>query len=198
MARPRAEDYDAKRLAILAGAAGVLAAHGYDRSSMSLIAEACGVSKASLYHYYTGKDDIVHDIIRQHLDRLIHAVHAADPGVAGAPEQRLGCLVEALLEAYRDATNHHVIQINDLKRLPQDWQDALLAKQRGLVGLFTSALLDASPNLRASRPQLTAAIMSLFGMLNWHYLWFREDGPMSRADYAALATRIIIEGTRSL
>ena len=37
--------------------------------------------------------------------------------------------------------------------------------------------------------------MSLFGMLNWHYLWFREGRSLSRADYARLATQLIIAGT---
>jgi TetR/AcrR family transcriptional regulator len=34
--------------------------------------------------------------------------------------------------------------------------------------------------------------MSLFAMLNWAYTWFKEDGPMSRADYARLAAGRII------
>lgn len=198
MARPRADDYDDKRQAIVDASARVLAEHGYDRSSMSLIAEACGVSKASLYHYYAGKDELINDIILTHQDRLIAAVHAADPGPLTPAEERLGALVEALLEAYRDADAHHVIQINDLKRLPAPLKDAILDKQRGLVALFTQALVATNPNLNQSSPSLKAMTMSLFGMLNWHYLWFKENGPLSRQDYAALATRIIIDGTKGL
>ena len=40
--------------------------------------------------------------------------------------------------------------------------------------------------------------MSLFGMLNWHYMWFKEGGAMTRDDYAELAARLITEGTRDL
>jgi TetR/AcrR family transcriptional regulator len=40
--------------------------------------------------------------------------------------------------------------------------------------------------------------MSLFGMLNWHYMWFREGGTMSREDYADLATTLLIEGAQAL
>jgi len=36
--------------------------------------------------------------------------------------------------------------------------------------------------------------MSLFGMLNWVYMWFREDGTLSREDYAKVATTLILEG----
>ncbi len=40
--------------------------------------------------------------------------------------------------------------------------------------------------------------MSLFGVLNWTYLWFREDGKLSREDYAKVATRLCVEGVARL
>ncbi len=40
--------------------------------------------------------------------------------------------------------------------------------------------------------------MSLFGLLNWHYTWFRDGGPLSRADYAKLATRLFLDGAKAL
>jgi TetR/AcrR family transcriptional regulator len=40
--------------------------------------------------------------------------------------------------------------------------------------------------------------MSLFGMLNWFYMWFRGNGAISRADYAKLATQLLVGGVRSL
>ncbi|NBP52464.1 MAG: TetR/AcrR family transcriptional regulator, partial [Actinobacteria bacterium] len=56
MARPRAADYDDKRAAILRRAAELFAEKGYDRTSMTEIAAALGVSKALFYHYYPSKD----------------------------------------------------------------------------------------------------------------------------------------------
>ena len=40
---------------------------GYDRASMEQIARACGIKKASLYHYYPSKEAILHELIRAHL-----------------------------------------------------------------------------------------------------------------------------------
>jgi hypothetical protein len=31
-------------------------------------------------------------------------------------------------------------------------------------------------------------------MLNWHYLWHREDGPLTRADYARMAAALVADG----
>jgi hypothetical protein len=36
--------------------------------------------------------------------------------------------------------------------------------------------------------------MTVFGMLNWHYLWFRDGGPMTRAEYADFVTSLVLAG----
>jgi AcrR family transcriptional regulator len=44
-----------KHEAILAGAAAVFAAHGYEGASMSMITAAAGVSKGTIYQHFSGK-----------------------------------------------------------------------------------------------------------------------------------------------
>ena len=197
MARTRATDYDDKRRAILSRAARLFADDGFDRVSMASIAADCGVSKALLYHYYESKDALLFDVIGEHLEVLCEAVEAADDPSA-EPEARLTRLVQTLLDCYRDADAQHKVQVNDLDKLPPDKQDALKALERRLVTVFAGALLPLNPDLDKNRPLLKPVTMSLFGMLNWHYMWFRPEGPISREDYAAIATRIIVSGARNL
>src|SRR5829696_2096714 len=196
MARTRATDYDDKRRAILDRSAELFAEHGYDRASMSKIAEACGVSKANLYHYYRDKEELLFDVIRFHLEELLEVVEAADrPDLAAAP--RLKELVAALLEAYRDADAQHNVQINGLRLLPADRQTELKAMERDLVKIFSDAVAGVAPQLKGTK-LLKPVTMSLFGMINWHYLWFKPVGQISRSEYAELVTQLILDGTRNL
>jgi AcrR family transcriptional regulator len=195
MARTRAQDYDAKRDAILRRAAELFAEHGYPGTSISMIAEACGVSKALLYHYYSDKEAVLFDIVSTHLDELVEVVEAASAN-ARAGVSRLEAMVTGLLEAYREADAQHQVQLNNLKLLPKDRQEVLRAKERRLVALFAAAIAEAEPSI-GDGPYLKPITMSLFGMLNWHYLWFREEGNVSRADYARLATQLILGGAKT-
>jgi TetR/AcrR family transcriptional regulator len=196
MARTRANDYDEKRRAILDRSAELFAAHGYDRASMSKIAEACGVSKANLYHYYRDKEELLFDVIRFHLEELLEVVEAADrPDLE--PSERLRDLVAALLEAYRDADAQHNVQINGLRLLPADRQAELKAMERELVRIFSDAVAGVAPQIRGTK-LLKPVTMSLFGMVNWHYLWFKDTGEISRADYADIVARLVVDGTRNL
>lgn len=196
MARPRAADYDGKRKAILDRSVKLFAKNGYDRTSMAEVAAACRVSKALLYHYYVNKDELLFDILRAHLEGLIGAVRVVDEKLP--PRQRLRALVGALLEAYRDADYQHKIQINELSKLPAAKRQQLIALERELVRIFSEAIAAVNPSVGASPRLLKPVTMSLFGMLNWHYMWFREGGPMSREEYADLATQLLIEGAASL
>jgi TetR/AcrR family transcriptional regulator len=196
MARPRANNYDDKRRAILDRSAELFSEYGYDRASMNKIAAACGVSKANLYHYYTDKDELLFDVIRVHLEDLLQVVEAADhPDLA--PAARLRELVAALLEAYRDADAQHSVQISSMRFLSDERQSTLKNMERELVRIFSSAVSGIAPQL-AGTTMLKPVTMSLFGMVNWHYLWFRSQGPFTRADYADLVTRLITDGTRDL
>ncbi|EKF43455.1 TetR family transcriptional regulator [Nitratireductor indicus C115] len=197
MARTRAKDYDDKRDAILHGAASIFARDGYDRASMSQLAGELGVSKALLYHYYASKEALLYDIIAAHLQDLVETVEEADDPAA-PPETRLERLVIALLEAYRDADNEHRVQLSGLKLLPEEQQDELKALERRLVLVFAEAVRQINPSAFEGRPLLKPVTMSLFGMLNWFYMWFREGGSLSRGDYAKLATELLVNGVRAL
>jgi TetR/AcrR family transcriptional regulator len=197
MARSRAKDYDEKRLSLLRQAAAVFARDGYDRASMAGLASECGVSKALFYHYYASKEALLFDIISSHLEDLLEAIEAADdPGLA--PEARLEALVAALLDVYRDADAKHKLQIGAMRLLPDADQAHLKGLERQIVARFADAVKAIAPEAFEGSPLLKPVTMSLFGMLNWFYMWFREGGPVSRADYARIATRLLVGGVKDL
>ena len=197
MARTRAKDYDDKRDAMLHQAAVVFSRDGYDRASMAQLAAECGVSKALLYHYYVSKEALLFAIVESHLSDLVDAVNQADDERL-APAERLEALVAALLDAYRDADAEHRVQIEGLRLLPEAEQEELKALERKLVRTFAGAIRDVDPDTFEGTVLLKPVTMSLFGMLNWFYMWHREDGPLDRQAYARLATALLVGGVREL
>ena len=193
MPRGLARDHEDKRAAIRAGAASYFAAHGFDRASMAGAARACGVSKALLYHYHASKEALLFDILDTHLSGLVTVVER----VGGVdPQARLRGLVRAVLMAYRDSDSEHRLQLEALTALPPDQQAVLRGHQRRLVEMLSGALGAASPALGGDR--LHATTMSVFGMLNWFFLWHRPGRGISREDYAALVTDLVLGGLPGL
>lgn len=195
MARIRAANYDDKRRALLDVAARLFATAGFDRTSISEIASAGGVSKALLYHYYSGKDEVLFDIIHEHIQHLVAQVEAADNAEL-EPEAHLLALITAVLEAYRDADTMHKVQINELGKLAEEQQLIIRALERKLVGIMARAIVRINPRLadQDEARLLKPVTMSLFGILNWTYLWFRDGKPLSREAFARIVAQLFVDG----
>lgn len=198
MARTRANDFEEKQRGILQNAATVFAEQGMDKASMSQIASHAQVSKALLYHYYPSKDALIFAIITGHLEELDAEISAADdPGLP--PEQRLRKLVGTVLECYRGADNEHKVQLNATAALSDEQRAEITKIERRIVRHFSTVLHDLNPDLdQKQRPLLMPVTMSLFGMMNWVYMWFRDGGRISREDYADVATTLILEGIKAV
>ena len=71
--------------------------------------------------------------------------------------------------------------------------------ERGIVKRFSAVLDQINPDLNnRERPLLMPVTMSLFGMMNWVYMWFKDGGRISREDYADVATTLILEGIKAV
>ncbi|SMO34009.1 transcriptional regulator, TetR family [Thalassovita litoralis] len=191
MARGLARDHDEKRAALRKGAATYFAAHGFDRASMTGAAKSCGVSKALIYHYWSSKEDLLFDILDDHLGALLDVVETSrNAGIRG--------LIRAILTQYEDADAEHKLQIDALGVLPADRQKPLIETQKRLVQIMSDAVLLVQPDLAQDGARLRAATMSVFAVLNWFYMWHRPGRDMDRAAYADLATDFALGGLRAL
>lgn len=197
MARTRAKDYEDKQRSILETAAGVFANLGMDKASMSEIARQGKISKALLYHYYASKDELIFDIVRSHLDALDNAITTADRPDS-VPEERLRLLIRAVLEHYKDADDLHKVQLNYIAALSAEQTERVRTLERRIVRRFSTVIDQINPALGGRNALLMPVTMSLFGILNWVYMWFRDGGAVSRQDYADMVTTLMLDGVRTL
>ena len=52
--------------------------------------------------------------------------------------------------------------------------------------------------INKDKPLIMPVAMSLFGILNWMYLWFRDDGKISREDYSDIVSTMMLEGIKAV
>jgi AcrR family transcriptional regulator len=198
VARPIAKDHHEKRGHILKTAARVFADTGFARASMAQVARACGISKATIYHYYDSKDALLFDILDTYLRTLRDRIGALPLAGLAASEQ-LGMVISQTLLAYDGMDDEHKIQTEGIAQLPAAQQDILKGFQRDLVGQMSGIIAAIAPDVFAQdRPKLRSTVMSVFGMVNWFYMWNSDATPRARADYAELVTRLTLSGVKGL
>ena len=192
MARGRASGYDDQREMILAHAARLFARRGYPATSMNQVADACGLSKATIYHYFRDKYALLVSIADGHVSRLQLLVADATREAA-APELRLRELIRRIVEEYADAQDAHRVLTEDVKFLEPDDRERVLGKEREVVAGFARTVGALRPELEQvalSKP-LT---MLLFGMVNWMFMWMKPDGKLDHEAMAVVVADLFVGG----
>ncbi|HET8748119.1 MAG TPA: TetR/AcrR family transcriptional regulator, partial [Ramlibacter sp.] len=169
---------------------------GYPGTSMNQVAQACGLSKATLYHYYRDKYELLVNIAEGHVTRLQGIVDEALAAEA-APAGQLRRLIRRLVEEYANAQDAHRVLTEDVKFLDPADRERILAKEREVVAAFARVVAALRPDLQQaalSKP-LT---MLLFGMVNWLFTWMKADGPLAYEDLAPVVTDLFLGGLQSV
>ena len=196
MARPRSAGFDDHRDQILGAAARLFATRGYAATTVNDVAAACGLSKATLYHYVRDKHDLLAQVSRRHVARL-EALVSEVLARGLPPPERLRALIDCFMAAYAGAQHEHRVLTEDVKFLQPEPQHEVLDGQRRVVAAFAEAIGEISgeshPEL-AARPLPGALAMLLFGMMNWTFTWLRAAGPLSHETVARMVSELFFGG----
>ncbi|HEY1092602.1 MAG TPA: TetR/AcrR family transcriptional regulator [Burkholderiaceae bacterium] len=192
MARGRSPDFDATRDKILAQAARLFANKGFPGTSMNEVAEACEVSKPTLYHYVRDKHELLVQICESHvasLETLTDEVRAQ--GLE--PEAHLRALILRFVREYGAAQHEHRVLTEDVKFIEAEARERLRAVERRVVAAFADAVAAVRPELGDSRLHKPLTML-LFGMINWTFTWLRPDGELSYDDVAPMVVELFFGG----
>ena len=192
MARLRSAGWDDQRAHILSAAARLFGTRGYSATTMNAVAQACGVSKATLYHYVRDKHDLLAQITVGHVRRLEALVQEAK-ALDLAPEAHLRELVQRFMHAYASAEHEHRVLTEDVKFLAAADRDAVLAAQRRVVAAYAGAVAALRPDLGEVGLHKPMAML-LFGMINWTFTWLRAGGALTHESLAPLVLALFLGG----
>ncbi len=196
MPRGRASGYDTQREQILARAAELFALQGYTATSMNQVAQACGVSKPSLYHYVRDKYQLLVEIAEGHVT-LLKTLASQVQRQPLDPQAQLRELIDSFVGAYAGSRAAHRVLTEDVKFLEPADRDRLLAVQREVVAAFADAIARVRPELR--RAELHKPLtMLLFGMMNWMFTWLQPGGRLTYAAISPVVADLFLGGLNAV
>ncbi|MGZ5269768.1 MAG: TetR/AcrR family transcriptional regulator [Ramlibacter sp.] len=192
MGRGRHAGYDDQRELILARAAHLFAERGYSATSMNEVAEACGLSKATLYHYYRDKYALLFSIADTHVERLQRIAREA-AAESAEPQGRLRALVRRLVEAYADAQDAHWVLTSEVRFLEPADRRRVLDRERELVAAFADVVGALRPDLKGAALDKPLTML-LFGMVNWMFTWMKPGGALDHDAMAPVVADLFLGG----
>ncbi len=184
MTSANADKHEAQRQRIIAHAVSAFARTGFASASLSELARACDISKATLYHYFDSKDAILFAALDSYTKRLLELVDGAR---ASQPEPVLTvrAIVRALAADYVEARSQQISLLMDVKFLPEPQRAQIKRQERAVVESIAQALELAYPK-RFTERNRKALTMALLGNLNFSFAWFRPHGELTQDEFATL------------
>jgi AcrR family transcriptional regulator len=192
MARTQAADYELRRADIVEKAAGLYAAKGFRGASVSDVAEACGISKSLVYHYFPSTRDILFSVMSSHVEDLLAAVETAGARNA-APRVKLKALLRDFLALYAGAADRQTVLLNELDQLDPEARAKIVGAQRLVIDKVEAILGEVRPDLSTSDKHRVVTML-FFGMINWLHTWYDPEQPIKPDAVADLAAALFLDG----
>ncbi len=165
--------------------------HGYDATSIGMLAERLGLSKSAIYHHVASKDELLALALDEALDGLEGALRAAEES-AGTAADRLALVLREAVLVLADRLPYVTLLLR--VRGNTEVERAALQRRRAFDHAVAALVAEARDEgaLRADADPAVVARL-LFGMINSLTEWYDPAGALTPDDLAdtirALALR---------
>ena len=151
--------HSAARTRVLDAALDLFATHGVSGTSLQMIADAVGITKAAVYHQFRTKEQIVITVTERELGRLEPSLEEAE-AYADGPQARDALLVRVIEMAVRDRRLVRTLQFDPVVvRLLAEHKPFQLFMDRLYQVLLSDAGLDGRIEAAMFSGALSTAVM---------------------------------------
>ncbi|MFD4786341.1 TetR/AcrR family transcriptional regulator [Streptomyces sp. NPDC058459] len=180
---------------LLSVAVGVFNERGYDGTSMEHLSRAAGISKSSIYHHVSGKEELLRRAVSRALDGLF-AILDEEHARVGRPVERLEHVVRRMVEVLISELPYVTLLLR--VRGNTEAERWALERRRDfdhrVAGLLRAAAEDG--DVRGD-VEVRLATRLVFGMINSIVEWYRpEPGGAGGREVADAVVRLVFAGLR--
>jgi AcrR family transcriptional regulator len=169
----------AGQTALLEAARQEFSERGFGSASIRDIAQRAGMSLSAMYHYYSGKQELLHALLDEGMDRYVAAVGEALDRVGRSPADRLSAVVAATTRFRGEHAARSNILLLEERSLDEDRLQRYARRQAEATNFFREPIDAGVASGEFLTPYPDEARRGVIAMCNAVAQWYREDGPLS-------------------
>jgi len=161
---------------ILDAAAQVFRQKGFHGASMSAIAEAVNLQKASLYHHVASKQEILLALLDRALIMLTEHI-AVIAGQEIPADRKLRQMIKAYLQMLAENGDLTAVLLFEHRSLDKKTHTRHVPQRDKFEGLWRDVLIEGARAGIFACPDTGLVVRALMGIMNWTLTWYSPEGP---------------------
>ncbi len=175
----------------------LVAEHGFEEASVSMLASSLGISKGTVVHHFPSKNLILVDAHLQYMERRVSEMYRVLDSEPDSSKQ-LAAMIYCIIRAHRDDRPGTISFLREQSRFPFGGD---VHRLRTLRNEFTSIMSGIIRRGQASgafgQSDVTLTSMQVFGMCNYVWSWFRPEEATTVEAVAAEFASNTLRGLRA-
>jgi len=192
VALPPETRFDRRLAELLASATSVFYEKGYEGASMRDISRASGMSLSGLYHYFDSKEKLLYLIQKHTFTTIVVRLRERLEQVSD-PEQRIRMFILNHLQYFLDNRKAMKVLSHEDDVLKNGYGSEIAAIKREYYRICIG-LLDEFKRERKLDFSSRLAVLSMFGMMNWIYTWYKPRIDANAEELAREMGDIFVHG----
>jgi AcrR family transcriptional regulator len=170
--------------------------HGFEAMSLRQLAAEVGIREGSLYNHINTKQELLFELIKEHMEEVLQQLEAALAGIEGSVE-RLKAFV-AFHVNYHMVRKKEVFVANfELRSLDAANYSEIVAMRQAYEKELADILEEGVTDGVFIVGDIRVATFAVLAMLTGVCTWYRSNGRLGRDDIIKTHTRLVLHGLRT-
>lgn len=178
---------------IIEVATDLFAKQGYRGTSVREIAKNLNITKATLYHYFKSKEEILFSILNKVMDEALEELKKISK-LDITPEEKLKNVLKFYSKYYVAKQNDLILLVNELNSLSDNYRKILVEKEKIYLSLMKTIFDELKQVKRLKDIPLTVLAFAFFGMVHYTIYWYHPDGPIKPNELSEYFVEIFTRG----
>lgn len=183
------------REAILESAAQVIRQKGFHAASMSDIADAVNLQKASLYHHFSSKQDILVELLDRALELVIARMNEV-LALQVPADEKLRLAMREYLKTLSEQGDLVSVMLLEHRSLEPEYRARHIPLRDRFENMWRELIQEGVDNGVFAVTDIPMTARGVMGVMNWTITWYRASGTMSIEEIADCFANLFLNGLK--
>jgi AcrR family transcriptional regulator len=171
--------------------------HGYEAMSLRQLAAEVGIQAGSLYNHISTKQELLFDLIQDHINELLRQLDRAMEGKQD-PDEKLRAFVAFHVTYHMTRKREVFIANSELRSLEPKNYEAIVALRGAYEQRLATILAEGVEQGVFEVGDIQVATFAIIALLTGLCTWYRPGGRLTREAIIAAHEKLVLSGVSPL